>query len=73
MKLLPLNKLGAREASTGVIDFGLFLPWVSATDGNRLWVKIIHEKDQFLQAIQPLKFELNQPLTLTTAIIGLCR
>ena len=58
MKLLPLNKLGARETSPGVIDFGLFLPWVSAADGNRLWVKVIHEKDQFLQEIQPLMFEL---------------
>lgn len=48
MKLLPLNKLGAREISSGVIDFEIFLPWVSATDGNRLWAKVIHEKDQFL-------------------------
>jgi len=53
-----LNKLGARETSPGVIDFGMFLPWVSASDGNRLWVKVIHEKDQFLQDIQPLLFEL---------------
>jgi maltooligosyltrehalose trehalohydrolase len=58
MKLLPLNKLGAREISSGVIDFGIFLPWVSATDGNRLWAKVIHEKDQFLQDIQPIMFEL---------------
>jgi hypothetical protein len=58
MKLLPLNKLGARETS-GVIDFGLLLPWVSANDGNRLWVKVIHEKDQFLQDIQPVMVELN--------------
>ena len=42
MKLLPLNKLGAREISAGIFDFGLFLPWVSASDGNLLWVKIIH-------------------------------
>jgi 1,4-alpha-glucan branching enzyme len=59
MKLLPLHKLGAREISAGVIDFGLFLPWVSAGHGNRLWVKVIHEKDQFLQEIQPLEFELS--------------
>ena len=58
MKLLPLNKLGARETSPGVIDFGLFLPWVSAKDGNRLWVKAIHERDQFLQDIQPVMCEL---------------
>ena len=59
MKLLPLSKLGARETSPGVIDFGLFLPWVSAMYGNRLWVKVIHEKDQFLQEIQPIEFELS--------------
>lgn len=59
MRLLPLNKLGARETSPGVIDFGLLLPWVSAEHGNRLWVKLIHEKDQFLQDIQSVMFELN--------------
>jgi maltooligosyltrehalose trehalohydrolase len=58
MNLLPLDKLGAREIADGVIDFGLFLPWVSAGDGNRLWAKVIHEKDQFLQDSQPLEFEL---------------
>jgi len=35
-KLLLLNKLGAGETSLGVIDFGLFLPWGSASDGYRL-------------------------------------
>jgi maltooligosyltrehalose trehalohydrolase len=58
MNLLPMDILGAREISPGIIDFGLFLPWVSAKDGNRLWVKVIHEKDQFLQDIQPTLFEL---------------
>ena len=58
MKLLPLHRLGAREITHGVIEFGLFLPWVSGADGNRLWVKVIHEKDQFLPDIQPLEFEL---------------
>lgn len=58
MKLLSLTKLGAREASPGVINFGILLPWVSAADGNRLFVKVIHEKDQFLQNIQPMTIEL---------------
>jgi len=62
MKLLPLDRLGARETSPGVVDFGLFLPWVSAENGNRLWVKIIHEKDQFLQNIQPLMFEMTHSI-----------
>jgi 1,4-alpha-glucan branching enzyme len=64
MQLLPLDKLGPREleAHPGVVRFGLFLPWVSAAHGNRLFLKIIHEKDQFLQQIQPLEFELSHSL-----------
>ena len=57
MKSLPINKLGPRE-SAGVVDFGVLLPWVSVLDGIRLFVKIIHERDQFIQSIQPLAFEL---------------
>jgi maltooligosyltrehalose trehalohydrolase len=40
------------------VEFGTFLPWVSADQGNRLWVKVIHEKDQFIQEIPPLLFEM---------------
>jgi maltooligosyltrehalose trehalohydrolase len=58
MKLLPLGKLGAREKPNSAVDFGLFLPWVSANNGNRMWVKVIHERDQFLQEIQPMMFEM---------------
>jgi maltooligosyltrehalose trehalohydrolase len=57
---LPLHKLGAREdkQNPGVINFGLLLPGVSADKGNKLWVRVIHEKDQFLQDILPLNFEM---------------
>ena len=58
MKLLPLEKLGTRELEGGTIQFGIFLPWVNPSGGHRLWVKVIHEKDQFLQDIQPLMFEM---------------
>ncbi|AGY57683.1 alpha-amylase family glycosyl hydrolase [Gloeobacter kilaueensis] len=58
MQILPLDRLGAREVADGVFQFGLLLPWVSQSDGNRLWVKIIHEDDQFLQSVQPLAFEM---------------
>ena len=58
MKQLPLDQLGPHEVSLGVVDFGILLPWISAANGNRLFVKIIHERDQFIQAIQPLAFEL---------------
>ncbi len=59
MKLLPLDKLGAREIASKVLDFGIYLPGVSADDGTKLWVKIIHEQDQFRQGIDPLLFEMN--------------
>ncbi|SFH22831.1 1,4-alpha-glucan branching enzyme [Nitrosospira sp. Nsp14] len=58
MKQLPLNQLGPREFQPGIVDFGILLPWISANDGNRLFVKIIHEQDQFIQRIQPLAFEM---------------
>lgn len=65
MNLLPLQKLGAREITPGVIQFGVYFPWVSSQDGNRVFVKIIHENDQFLQAIQPSAFELAHSLDPT--------
>ena len=58
MKQLPLSQLGPRESEPGIVDFGILLPWISANDGNRLFVKIIHEQDQFIQHIQPLAFEM---------------
>lgn len=62
MKNLPLNQLGPHESAPGVVNFGVLLPWVSAVNGNRLFVKIIHERDQFIQAIQPLSFELRHDI-----------
>lgn len=58
MNLMPLEKLGPIELPGNRVHFGLYLPWVSARDGNRLWVKVIHEHDQFLQHVQPKCFEL---------------
>lgn len=57
LNLLPLNTLGAVEAN-GAVTFGLWLPWVSAADGNSVAVKIIHERDQFLQNVAPREFPL---------------
>ena len=42
LNLLPLGTLGATE-NKGVVTFGLWLPWVSAADGNVVSVKVIHE------------------------------
>jgi len=55
--LLPLGDLGAIEKN-GAVTFGLWLPWVSDADGNRVTVKVIHERDQFLQAIPPREFPM---------------
>ncbi len=56
--LLPLGTLGAIETN-GTVSFGVWLPWVSAADGNVLTVKVIHERDQFLQAIPPSEFTMS--------------
>jgi 1,4-alpha-glucan branching enzyme len=58
MQLLPLHKLGAREQPGNKVAFGLYLPWIAADQGYRLKVKIIHETDQFIQAIPPKTFDL---------------
>ena len=55
--LLPLGTLGAVE-NNGAVTFGLWLPWVSAADGNAVTVKLIHEQDQFLQSIAPREFSM---------------
>jgi 1,4-alpha-glucan branching enzyme len=55
--LLPLSTLGAVE-TTGSVTFGLWLPWVSAADGNTVTVRIIHERDQFLQRVGPRDFPM---------------
>jgi maltooligosyltrehalose trehalohydrolase len=57
LNLLPMGALGAVE-SNGVVTFGLWLPWVSAGDGNAVTVKIIHEADQFLAGVPAREFPL---------------
>ena len=75
MNLMPLGLLGAVETN-GTVTFGLWLPWVSATDGNAVTVKIIHEADQFLQGLPARGFRLtasgksaSTALSLTTGSI----
>ena len=55
---LPMDLLGAREVTPGRLHFGVLMPWVTAADGNRVFVKVIHERDQFLQGVEPTPFEL---------------
>ena len=59
--LLPLDVLGALETA-GTVTFGLWLPWVSAADGNSVSVKIIHERDQFLQDIPVSEFAMSHSI-----------
>ena len=51
MQLLPLDRLGPHELPGNQLQFGFLLPWVSSANGNRLFVKLIHEDDQFLQQV----------------------
>ena len=53
MNYLPMTKLGAQEVSPKVIQFGVFLPGVDASTGYAVSAKIIHETDQYIQAVQP--------------------
>ncbi len=62
MQLLPLDRLGPHVRDARTVDFGFLLPWVSAENENRLFVKIIHERDQFLKEIPARRF----PLTHST-------
>jgi maltooligosyltrehalose trehalohydrolase len=62
MQLLPLEKLGPREITPGRIRFGAFFPWIDAADGHRVFVRVIHEADQFLQDVPPLDFELSHSI-----------
>ena len=57
MTLLPMDTLGAIETN-GTVTFGIWLPWVSDGDGNKVTVKVIHERDQFLQNIPPREFAM---------------
>lgn len=57
VSLLPLGSLGAVE-NNGTVTFGIWLPWVSSANGNSVTLKIIHERDQFLQNIPPREFPL---------------
>jgi len=61
MNLLPLQRLGARETS-GVVSFGILLPGISDTRRHEVWVKIIHEQDQFIKSILPREFPLTHSM-----------
>jgi maltooligosyltrehalose trehalohydrolase len=53
MNYLPMDKLGAQETSPKIVHFGIYLPGVNPNNGYGVSVKIIHERDQYLQEFQP--------------------
>jgi len=57
MQQLPIGKLGARETTPGTIEFGLYLPGITA-QGFQIVVRIINEADQFIQSELPYDFPL---------------
>jgi len=57
-KIMDLKKLGSRGDGT-ILDFGLYLPGISKDNGYELYVKIIHEHDQFLQDIPAFSFPMS--------------
>lgn len=59
MQLLPMDRLGPHVTEPNTVRFGFLLPWVSARHGQRLFVKLIHEDDQFLQHVPARRFELS--------------
>lgn len=58
MQFLPMDQLGPHELPGKRVRFGFLLPWVAAQHGNRLFLKVIHEQDQFLQQVPPLRFAM---------------
>lgn len=61
-ELLPLSTLGPRQLRKELYRFGVLFPGVSPEDKNTLTLKIIHEKDQFLQEIQPNEFAMTHSM-----------
>src|SRR4051812_10968666 len=59
MVAFPLNRLGGRAVGASTLEFGVLLPWVTADNGQSVEVRIIHEKDQFLQRIPTVGLTLS--------------
>ncbi|WP_321404471.1 alpha-amylase family glycosyl hydrolase [Maridesulfovibrio sp.] len=60
MNLLELDKLGPhQQGNSNIVNFAVYLPWITAKEGFAVSVKIIHERDQFIQDVQPVAYSLN--------------
>jgi len=60
VNILPLDQLGARESATqpGTVDFGILLPNITPNIGT-LFVRIIHQDDQFVDGVRPVEVPLS--------------
>lgn len=58
MNFLPMNVLGPHETGTKV-HFGILLPGLDSASGYEVEVRVIHEKDQFIQSEQPHRVALS--------------
>jgi maltooligosyltrehalose trehalohydrolase len=58
MPTLPIREFGARETSPRNIAINVLLPWIRPGQGDSVTVKVIHERDQFLQEIPARSFAL---------------
>jgi maltooligosyltrehalose trehalohydrolase len=66
LNLLPLDSLGPHvDQQTGEARFGVLLPLVGDQTDYELWVRLIHEEDQFLKAVPPQDFPLPRAADLS--------
>lgn len=61
--MIDLTKVGASPKKTSgnkwTVNFGIYLPGITPDKGYQLKVRVIHEKDQFIRAIQPEVHDLS--------------
>jgi maltooligosyltrehalose trehalohydrolase len=59
MELIPLDDLSVKTYNAEA-EFGILLPQISAEEGYKVFVHVIHEHDQFLQNVPVVTFELEE-------------
>lgn len=72
---IDLSEVGARISSPGVVQFGVYLPNITAGKGYHVVARVIHAQDQFTPEIPPRDFPLTfdpaHPLGLWSATIDI--
>jgi hypothetical protein len=65
MRILPLSRLGAREVTPGVLQFGVLLPSIGPANASSVSVSVITEIDQMLRQIPPVSVDLQHSMDPT--------